>query len=80
MSVTLSEVSSATDGPSKRCVVEMRAGKAGTVVMSSTALTWQEAIKLALRQASERLTALCRAGPAAQAQRRPLMARPPLLR
>ena len=81
VSVTLSEVVGAKDGLGKRCVVEMTTGKSGPVVMSSTARTWQAAIKLALRRASERLTALSRLeSPAGGSQKRVFMVRRPMLR
>ncbi len=60
ISMTLSEIGTPADGLGKRCVVEMKAGKSDRVIISSTARTWQEAIKLSLRQASDRLTALSR--------------------
>lgn len=73
ITMTLSEVGTSLDGLGKRCVVELKAGKSELVVMSSTARTWQDAIKLSLRQASERLTELSGAGQVATSGRERLV-------
>ncbi len=74
ITMTLSEVGTSLDGLGKRCVVELKAGRSEVVVMSSTARTWQDAIKSSLRQASERLTQLsCPGQSAIGSQRRPIM-------
>ena len=69
--MTLSEVRTSLDGLGKRCVVELKAGKSDAVVIS--ARTWQDAIKLSLRLASERLTELSYPGQTGTGSRRRLV-------
>ncbi len=80
VSVTLSDVTDPAGGLTKRCVVEMKANDAGTVTVASTARSWQAALKLALRGASERLRALWRAASSPRSERRLGLIRRPLIR
>lgn len=80
VSVSLSDVMAPTGGLTKRCVVEMKAGDASLVVVSSVAKTWQAAIKLALRGASDRLRTLWQGESATSRSPRLPLIRRPLLR
>jgi hypothetical protein len=56
ITVVLSQLNPATGDVNKRCVVEMKSRRAGTVVVTALARDWLTAMTSALRLASRRLS------------------------
>ncbi len=58
ITLKLSQLDAAAGDVDKRCVVEMRSRRTGTVVVTALARDWLTAMTAALRQASRRLSEL----------------------